>query len=120
MTSVCQRIIPAFLRNRLLCSSSRCTKATLPDSMELATGLEKRELQAKLDGNYNPFDYVVIQRENGTKNCPIEIPSAFECRLVGCICEDLSTSVNYMWIYKGIPKRCECGYWFKLKFKCGI
>lgn len=57
------------------------------DPMEHATGIEKRELLAKAAGNDNPFDMKVFKRGAGTKDNPNLIPSAFEARIVGCICE---------------------------------
>lgn len=57
------------------------------DPMEHATGIEKRELLAKAAGNENPFDMKVFKRGPGTKESPNLIPSAFDARLVGCICE---------------------------------
>lgn len=57
------------------------------DPMEHATGIEKRELLAKAAGNDNPFDMKVFKRGAGTKENPNLIPSAFEARIVGCICK---------------------------------
>jgi hypothetical protein len=56
------------------------------DPLEHATGIEKRELLAKAAGNDNPFDMKVFKRGPGTKDTPNLIPSAFDARLVGCIC----------------------------------
>jgi len=28
--------------------------------------------------------------------------------------EEDSVSINWMFLYKGEPKRCQCGNWFKL------
>jgi len=56
----------------------------------------------------------VVKRAAGTKDKPTMIPSAHEMRLVGCVCHEDAFYVNYMWLYAGEPKRCECGYWFKL------
>ncbi|GJQ87356.1 hypothetical protein Trydic_g17402 [Trypoxylus dichotomus] len=84
------------------------------DPIELATGLEKRELLSKLAGNVNPFDMRMMKRGIGTKSQPNEIPSAFEERLVGCICEEEQAHINWMWLVEGMPRRCECGFWFKL------
>lgn len=28
--------------------------------------------------------------------------------------EEDQTFVNWMWLYKDVPKRCECGHWYKL------
>lgn len=57
------------------------------DPMEHATGIEKRELLLKAAGNDNPFDMKVFKRGAGTKENPNLIPSAFDARIVGCICE---------------------------------
>lgn len=26
------------------------------------------------------------------------------------------TYVQWMWLYKDVPKRCECGHWYKLYY----
>lgn len=90
------------------------------DPLEHATGLEKRELLAKVSGNDNPFDLKVIKRGAGTKTQPNEIPSAFDSRLIGCICEEDATCVHWMWLHKGEAKRCECGHWFNLVHKAPV
>lgn len=61
--------------------------AVMNDPMEHATGIEKRELLLKAAGNDNPFDMKVFKRGAGTKESPNLIPSAFDARIVGCICE---------------------------------
>ncbi|KAK5643687.1 hypothetical protein RI129_007532 [Pyrocoelia pectoralis] len=75
---------------------------------------------ALLAGNKDPFDLEGITRGPGTRDCPTEIPSAFDERIIGCICHEKSSSVNYMWLYRGHPKRCECGHWFKLVYKAPV
>lgn len=57
------------------------------DPMEHATGLEKRELLAKAAGNEDPFDMHVMKRAVGAKDSPTLIPSAFDARIVGCVCK---------------------------------
>lgn len=54
-----------------------------------------------------------IKRGPGTKDNPNLVPSFEEKRLIGCVCEEDATSVNWMWVHKEEPKRCECGHWFK-------
>ena len=54
-----------------------------------------------------------MKRGPGTKSNPNLVPSFEEKRLVGCVCEEDATTINWMWVHKGDPKRCECGYWFK-------
>lgn len=56
----------------------------------------------------------VYKRVSGDKSSPTVVPSFYERRLVGCICEEDATSINWMWLEKGENKRCECGYWFQL------
>ncbi|KAF7273211.1 cytochrome c oxidase subunit 5B, mitochondrial-like [Rhynchophorus ferrugineus] len=121
MASLCGRIVASTARKHILTSSYRfSSKVTFGDPVEHATGLEKRELLAKVAGNENPFDMRVIKRGAGTKAQPNEIPSAFDARLVGCVCEEESTSINWMWLHKGEPKRCECGHWFNLVHKAPL
>ncbi|XP_012288494.1 cytochrome c oxidase subunit 5B, mitochondrial-like [Orussus abietinus] len=109
------RGILRIARPSLLYSTTRPAKtSTLPDPLELATGLEKYELLQKMAGNDDPFDMNVIKRGPSTKDCPTLVPSAFDSRLVGCICEEEATSINWMWLHQGSPRRCECGFWFKL------
>lgn len=76
------------------------TFAVMNDPLEHATGIEKRELLAKAAGNENPFDMRVFKRGAGTKDQPNLIPSAFDARLVGCICEEDQTFVQWMWVYQ--------------------
>ncbi|ERL87591.1 hypothetical protein D910_04982 [Dendroctonus ponderosae] len=118
MASLCARMVASNARRHIFSSSIRCSsKVTLGDPVEHATGLEKREILAKLAGNDNPFDMRVIKRGVGSKAQPTPIPSAFDSRLVGCVCEEEATTINWMWLHKGEPRRCECGHWFNLVHK---
>ncbi|XP_022657802.1 cytochrome c oxidase subunit 5B, mitochondrial-like [Varroa jacobsoni] len=85
-----------------------------PDPLELSTGIAKREMLAIQAGNKDPFGMEAVKRGPGTKENPNLVPSMLDKRMIGCICEEDSASINYMWLHKGEPKRCECGYWFKL------
>lgn len=58
----------------------------LPDPIDHATGLEKKELLAALAGNDDPYHMKAIKRGVGTKDKPTLIPSAFDARMLGCIC----------------------------------
>merc|ERR1711862_390830 len=82
----------------------------MPDAIEHATGLEKEELLAIQAGNENPFDMRVYKRVAGGPDAPTVIPSFYERRLVGCVCEEDATCINFMWLEQGEKKRCECGY----------
>ena len=59
----------------------------MPDPVELTTGLQRREIEAYLEGKCDPFHNDVIKRGPGTKEKPTLIPSAFTGRIVGCICK---------------------------------
>ncbi|XP_023015501.1 cytochrome c oxidase subunit 5B, mitochondrial [Leptinotarsa decemlineata] len=121
MASLCARLALST-RKHVLSTTYRFASAKVPmgDPLEHATGLEKRELLAKVAGNEDPFDVKVLKRGAGTKAQPNEIPSAFEARLVGCICEEDATCITWMWLHKGEPKRCECGHWFNLVHKAPV
>ena len=62
----------------------------------------------------DPYEMQVYKRVAGTKDKPNLVPSVCDVRVVGCVCEEDATCISWMWLYKGEPKRCECGYWFKL------
>ncbi|XP_045483249.1 cytochrome c oxidase subunit 5B, mitochondrial-like [Harmonia axyridis] len=123
MASLCGRLAVNAVRRNVSNTIFRAyasNKVTLGDPLEHATGLEKRELLAKAAGNPNPFDLRVIKQGPGTRERPTEIPSAFDARIVGCICEEEAAYVNWMWLYKGQPKRCECGHWYTLVHKAPV
>ncbi|KAL3287206.1 hypothetical protein HHI36_001683 [Cryptolaemus montrouzieri] len=122
MATLSGRVILSAIRKNVGYNNCRmfASKVTLGDPMEHATGLEKRELLAKAAGNPNPFDLCVIKQGPGTRERPTEVPSAFDARIIGCICEEDATSVNWMWLYKGQAKRCECGHWFNLVHKAPV
>ncbi|XP_041982863.1 cytochrome c oxidase subunit 5B, mitochondrial-like [Aricia agestis] len=95
-------------------ASARAYTTWMPDPLEHATGKEKRELLAHMAGNCDPFHIMSIKRGPGKKDCPNIIPSAFNKRLVGCVCHPHASHVEYMWLHEGQPKRCGCGHWFQL------
>lgn len=119
MSALCTRIL-SFSARKPIRFMLAAKHTSMGDPIEHATGLEKREMLAKMSGNENPFDIKVIKRGCGTKETPNEIPSAFDARLIGCICEEESTSISWMWLHKGEPKRCECGHWFCLVHKAPL
>lgn len=82
------------------------------DPLEHATGIEKRELLAKAAGNENPFDMKVFKRGPGTKDSPNLIPSAFDARLVGCICKFLK-----LFIYPVKPVNSLEKFMYKFNFR---
>jgi len=100
----------------LLQNSTRgmATKKEFPKAIDHATGIEKRELVALAAGNKDPFGLEGFKRGVGSKEQPNLIPSMLQKRMIGCVCEEDSTCINYMWLHMGEQKRCECGHWFKL------
>lgn len=83
--------------------------------MELATGIFKRELMLRRAGCLDPWAMKKpMKRGAGRENDPTEVPSAFDGRLVGCLCLG-DRGAKWMWLEKGAPKRCECGHYFVLK-----
>jgi len=89
-------------------------KLSMPDTLGHAVGPERFELLAKVAGNEDPFEMNVKKRAKGTKDEPTLIPSMYDKRLVGCICEEDSIAIQWMYLHKGEQKRCGCGYWFKM------
>ncbi|CAG2161859.1 unnamed protein product [Oppiella nova] len=85
----------------------------LPDPIEHATGLEKLLLLAEEKGIDDPFCLKPRHRGPGTKENPNLVPSFEDKRLIGCLCEEDQTHLNYMWVHLSEPRRCECGYYFK-------
>jgi len=86
----------------------------MPDPLEHSVGIEKYEKLAHLAGNDDPFEMKVFEQGEGTKDNPDLVPSVYNKRLLAHLCEDDQPFLQYMYIYKGQPKRCRCGHWFKL------
>lgn len=86
----------------------------MPDGLGHSVGLERFELLAKLAGHEDPFEMNVKKKKAGSLEDPNLVPSLFDVRLVGCICEEDSLVIHWMHLHRGEPKRCECGNWFKL------
>ena len=62
----------------------------------------------------DPWDLKPFQMGAGTKDEPTLLPSMYNRRLVGHLCEEDQTHLTYFYVYKGFPKRCQCGHWFKV------
>jgi len=82
--------------------------------LEQATGVERKELEAILAGNPDPFNLNVTKGVPGTREIPTLVPSMFEERIIGCVCEEDSTSISWMVLKKGSSQRCSCGNFFQL------
>lgn len=87
---------------------------TIPTDMEQSTGLERRELEAMLAGDADPFNLSLNRGPPGTRDNPTLVPSMFDERIVGCVCEEDSTSITWMVLKKGELGRCTCGNCFRL------
>jgi len=64
----------------------------------------------------DPFDWHITAEGpgEGTKVSPKIVPSIEESRIVGCVCEQEAMHIKWMTVYKGEPRRCQCGIWFKV------
>jgi len=106
----------APMRQRGIATTSVCmkTELPLPDNLEHAVGIEKFEKLAHLAGIDDPWDIKPFQVGAGTKDSPTIVPSMYNRRLIGHLCEEDQTYLTYFYVYKGVPKRCKCGHWFKV------
>merc|ERR1712200_387123 len=89
-------------------------EVSMADGLGHAVGLDRIEQLAHEYGDDDPFEMKPIKRAKGTFEEPTVISSQFEKRLVGCVCEEDALTIQWLTVYKGEPKRCKCGYWFKL------
>ncbi|CAG9570809.1 unnamed protein product [Danaus chrysippus] len=103
MASLCRQIIRANAVRSALLSTARRGYADkmMPDPLEHATGLEKKELLAMQSGNDDPFNMKVLKKAAGTRDQPTLVPSCFDARI-------------------DHPRRCECGHWYKLTEKAPL
>lgn len=86
-----------------------------PDVTEHATGEEKLLLLAFENGFLDPYcNLPTVRNGRGSKDNPVKIESFVNDRIVACICEPSQTYVKYMHLYRGEPKRCQCGHWMEL------
>ncbi|EDV59092.1 cytochrome c oxidase subunit 5B, mitochondrial [Drosophila erecta] len=97
-------------------STTQVQKSALIEDEQLVTGIQKREMLLAKQGCEDPWGFTkMIRRGSGRENDPTVVPSAFDARLVGCLCLD-DRMPKWMWIEKDEgPKRCECGHFFVLK-----
>ncbi|KAL0130632.1 hypothetical protein PUN28_002337 [Cardiocondyla obscurior] len=120
MAWLCARSVFQTSRRQISYSLACAQKKAFADPLDHATGLEKRERLAEIAGNEDPYNLTIKRRATSTKENPNTVYSAFESRIMGCICDEDSLHVNWMWLHKGPPRRCECGHWFKLVEKAPI
>ncbi|PIK59963.1 putative cytochrome c oxidase subunit 5B, mitochondrial [Apostichopus japonicus] len=102
---------------RCLLRTPAATMATgggIPEYYEHATGAEKTELDLLKKGEKDPFNLDLKRVPIGTKEKPIEVTSSFTKRIIGCICEEEQTHINWMWLHEGRTQRCTCGSYYQL------
>lgn len=97
------------------CLRKAAEVTNIPTDLEQSTGLERKELEAILKGNPDPFNLNVTRGTRGTRDAPTLVPSLYEERIIGCVCEEESTSITWMVLKKGQTQRCpKCGNCFHL------
>merc|ERR1711907_125112 len=121
------RFAPRLIRGSVFRSSSQVLRTTrfyaeekefrgtLPD-LELATGEEKMELLAELEGKELYEQY--LTGPFGTVQNPVIVPSVNTVRIVGCVGGDGEKAHDLIWpeVHKGRDTICvECGQVFSLK-----
>ncbi|XP_015377043.1 PREDICTED: cytochrome c oxidase subunit 5B, mitochondrial-like [Diuraphis noxia] len=67
-----------------------------PNPLDLATGIEKKEMPLRLAGNDDPYNLKAIKHGVGTYDKPTLVPSAFGARIIGCVCEEDASYVKWM------------------------
>uniref|UniRef100_A0A1D1XRL2 Cytochrome c oxidase subunit 5b-2, mitochondrial n=1 Tax=Anthurium amnicola TaxID=1678845 RepID=A0A1D1XRL2_9ARAE len=98
-------------------NANTVTKKRVEDVMPIATGLEREELEAELEGRKR-FDMDAPVGPFGTKEAPAVIKSSYDKRIVGCPGgegED-EHDVVWFWLEKGKPHECPvCSQYFVLE-----
>ncbi|XP_064383325.1 cytochrome c oxidase subunit 5B, mitochondrial-like [Halichondria panicea] len=107
-------VMPSLRATVVASYSANPTEGTIPTDYDQATGIEKKEIDARVAGHEDPFSMKVHSIPWGTKIQPTIVPSMCNERLVGCICQEEATNVEWLQLKSGPPQRCECGHWFQL------
>ncbi|RWW28184.1 hypothetical protein GW17_00007354, partial [Ensete ventricosum] len=123
--------LPSRMTAHLFSSGSdESLKKSVEDVMPIATGLEREELEAELEGKKR-FDMDAPVGPFGTKEAPAVIQSYYDKRIVGCpggegvllgilylfivFAED-EHDVVWFWLEKGKPHECPvCSQYFVLE-----
>ncbi|CAL9130057.1 unnamed protein product [Musa textilis] len=110
--------LPSRMTAHLFSSGSDGSlKKSVEDVMPIATGLEREELEAELEGKKR-FDMDAPVGPFGTKEAPAVIQSYYDKRIVGCPGgegED-EHDVVWFWLEKGKPHECPvCSQYFVLE-----
>ncbi|XP_031389400.1 cytochrome c oxidase subunit 5b-1, mitochondrial-like [Punica granatum] len=97
--------------------SESAVKKKVEDVMPIATGHEREELEAELEGK-NLLDIDNPEGPFGTKEAPAVVKSYYDKRIVGCPGgegED-EHDVVWFWLEKGKPHECPvCSQYFVLE-----
>ncbi|KAB1218640.1 Cytochrome c oxidase subunit 5b-2, mitochondrial [Morella rubra] len=98
-------------------SAEGVVKKRVEDVMPIATGHEREELEAELEGR-KPIDIDHPDGPFGTKEAPAIVKSYYDKRIVGCPGgegED-EHDVVWFWLEKGKPHECPvCSQYFELE-----
>ncbi|XP_074334535.1 cytochrome c oxidase subunit 5b-2, mitochondrial-like [Apium graveolens] len=89
----------------------------IEDVMPIATGHEREELEAQLQGR-NILDINFPEGPFGTKEAPAIVKSVYDKRIVGCpgVDGEDEHDVVWFWLEKGKPHECPvCSQYFKLE-----
>lgn len=116
---VMKQTVTASIVNRGLMTSAVRLKREItviePDRDDNRKSVAKTDKHGKLAELNDPFDLKIVARGGeGTKDSPDLIPSMFNRRIVGHICEEDQSHITWFYLYKGEPQKCQCGHWFKL------
>nr|XP_009595197.1 putative cytochrome c oxidase subunit 5b-like [Nicotiana tomentosiformis] len=109
---------PSFQQTTTLFSHSEFLSKNkrVEDLMPIATGHEREELEAELQGrDILEMDYPV--GPFGTKEAPAVVKSVYDKRIVGCPGAEGEDEhdVVWFWLEKGKPHECPvCSQYFKL------
>ena len=99
-------------------------KVIEPIEADESSSMAKTDRHGILAEMNDPFDLKIVARGgdgrggidpgHGTRENPDLIPSMFNRRIVGHICEEDQSHITWFYLYKGEPQMCDCGHWFKL------
>ncbi|XP_061175679.1 cytochrome c oxidase subunit 5B, mitochondrial-like [Saccostrea echinata] len=88
----------------------------IPEFTGFALGLEQYEmLTAEETKDVFSTGVIHMTPQYGQHENPYVIPSTKEKRLIACLCDEDSNTLEYMWLHKGEPQRCLCGIFFRLE-----
>ncbi|CAL0332364.1 unnamed protein product [Lupinus luteus] len=108
---------PSSLNRFLSTESDGSIKKSVEDVVPIATGHEREEIQAQLEGR----DILEIDHPEGpfgTKEAPAIVKSYYDRRIVGCPGgeDEDEHDVVWFWLEKGKPHECPvCTQYFELE-----